>query len=379
MNAQGGPTDSLYSSLNPLVSDGTLTPHQADRVYRAVNVGAPAYAEAEGFGSPAAASGWQRPRLAAAGAILAAGLLGTAFAEASVVTGQKGFDWKMLVVLVAVTLLLGAASAGAFLLLHGRLYATWLAGALGALALASLAFSLIVLWDPDAFVYVAAVLMLAGGVAGYWFLKGQLFAVVAVVGGALLLGQIFSDVLSGGSSDNSSDVLLVGIGYLVFGLVVAAAGWRFDTRHVLGVIGIGISLTAMALVIYVNATLYAFSRAFAGTGSIDDGSSSSLSSVRSDIRVAMILGLIVAILAALAHAHTGYVGFAILAFLGAAVIPVSAIASLQTQHPLRWAGAFLVVGGLALFGLLGMQVVRRPKSSPPPPPGWAGPEAGYRT
>ncbi len=376
MSAQNGPPDSLYSSLNPLVSDGTLTPYQADRVYRAVNAGATPHSEA-GTPTDVRAAGWERPRVLAAGAILAAGLLGTAFAETSVISSGKDFEWKLLLMLAAVTVLLAATSAGSFLLLRGRPYAAWVGGILGALALASFALSLVILWDPDALVYLAGVLMLVGGGAGYWFLKGHLFAVVAVVGGGVLLGQIFSDTLSSDSPNDSGDVLLVGIGFLVYGLVVAAAGWRFDTRHLLGVIGVSISLLAMALVIYVNATIYAISNAFAEpvTGA---GDFPGLSSVRSDIRVAMVMGLIVAILAALAYAYTGYVGFAILSFLGAAIIPVSAIASLQTDHPLRWAGAFALVGGLALIGLVALQVNRRASSPPPPPQGWAGPEGGYR-
>ena len=65
------------------------------------------------------------------------------------------------------------------------------------MALAGLTFSILVLGsdDADALVYVTGLLMLAGGAAGFWFLKGQLYAVVAVFGGLLVLGQIFSDTL----------------------------------------------------------------------------------------------------------------------------------------------------------------------------------------
>ncbi len=233
----------------------------------------------------------------------------------------------------------------------------WTAGVLGALALAALAFGLVVLWDADVLTYVAGLLMVAGGVAGFWILEGQLFAAVAVIGGALVLGQAASDVISGGDP-GSSVALSVGVAFLVYGLVVAAAGWRFGCRRLLGMLGLGIGLTSMIVVIYVDAVYFAFSVAVTNQSSTGINGPDA-TSIRSDIRVAMVLGLLIAVLAALAHAYTSFVGFAVLSLVGAAVVPVSAVVTLSGQHPLRWSMAFGVAGTLALAAAVGVQLQRR--------------------
>ena len=173
MNSPAG-QDRLYASLNPLVMDGTLTPHQADRVYSAVG------AAGAGPAAPATAgaSGWDRSRLFAALTVLAAGLLATAYLVATVVNGSSGTQWKSTTLLLGTAAFVGAAAAVWLLLLEGNGWSTWVSGVLGAVALAGLTFSILVLGsdDADALVYVTGLLMLAGGAAGFWFLKGQLYA-----------------------------------------------------------------------------------------------------------------------------------------------------------------------------------------------------------
>lgn len=354
--------DRLFSSLNPLVMDGTLTPGQADAVYRAVGNDQSAARPDQGT------QGWDRPRLVAAVTVLAAGLLATAYVTAAVVDEGKGLGWKSTVLLLAVIAVVSTAAAVWFTLLKRQAWSSWLSGVLGALALAALSFALLILWDPDALVYVAGLLMLSGGAAGFWFLRGQLFAVVAVVGGVLVLGQIFSDTLS--SSADEGDALTIGIAFLFYGLVVTAAGWLLPCRRLLGVIGLGIGGVAMFTVMVVNAAAVAFAMAFSDPQfSGPDVGGPSVGSIRSDIRVALILGLVVVVLAALAHAYDGYVGFAILAFIGAAVLPVTAIFALNSEHPLRWGAAYAVIASLGLAAIVWLQFQRR---TPPAQHGYAG-------
>lgn len=344
--------DALVDTLDPLVRDGTLTPSQADRVYQALRA-------SRWSRTPAAATvtGWEQPRLWAAVSVLAAGSLGACYLLAADVDESEGFGWKTLLILLGVSTVLGLAAAAFVVVLHGRPWARWAAGVLGALALAAFAIGLLVLWDPDMVVYVAGLLMLAGGAAGYWFLTGPIFSVVAAAGGALVLGQTANDVISGGNP-GSSVALEVGLAFVIYGLVVVAAGWRLQCRHLLGMLGLGLGLTSMVVVIFVDAVYFAFSmvvsdQSFPGIHGAD------AASIRSDIRVAMVLGLIIATLAALAHAYTSYAGFAVLAGVGAAVVPVVALVTLNGQHPLRWSIAFGVVGTLALVAAVAAQVGRR--------------------
>jgi hypothetical protein len=111
------------------------------------------------------------------------------------------------------------------------------------------------------------------------------------------------------------------------------------------------------------------------TSSLDgtEGGGSTPGDVRSDIRVALVLGLVVVVLAALAHAFDGYNGFAVLTFIGATVLPITAIYAWSTDHPARWATGFAVIGALGLAAVVGLQLDRR---TPAPPHGYAGQPMG---
>jgi hypothetical protein len=353
MNTPGGP-DRLYASLNPLVMDGTLTPQQADRVYSAVGrdqAGVPG-------GTTVAEAGWDRPRLFAALTVLAAGLIGTAYLVAAMVDEEKGAGAKSTILLLGTAIFVGAAAAVWYFLLKEHAWSTWVSGTLGAIALAGLTFSILVLGSDDGWLfYLTGLLMLAGGVAGFWFLKGQLYTVVAVVGGILLLGQFFSDIIDG---PDEGDALTIGIGFLLYGLVVAGAGWMFSCRRLLAMIGLFIGGFAMFVVMIVNSfalVLSAFAETSGGSDPFAQGAS--VDSVRSDIRVALLLGLLVVAAAALVHAYDGFVGFAVLAFAGALILPVVGMTAWHTEHPIRWSAAFAVVGGLGIAALIGLQFDRR--------------------
>ena len=210
--------------------------------------------------------------------------------------GSSGTQWKSTTLLLGTAAFVGAAAAVWLLLLEGNGWSTWVSGVLGAVALAGLTFSILVLGsdEADALVYVTGLLMLAGGAAGFWFLKGQLYTVVAVFGGLLVLGQIFSDTLDSGADEG--DALSVGIAFLFYGLVVAAAGWFFSCRRLLGVIGLFIGGFAMLAVMLVNAAALALAVAFSDPALAgNDFGGPSSDSVRSDIRVALLLGLLVVI------------------------------------------------------------------------------------
>ncbi len=340
--------DRLFAALNPLVVDGTLTPVQADAVCRAIET------------DPASdgGAGWDRARLFAALSVLAAGSLATAYSIAAAVNGKSTFGWKSTVLLLGVTAVVATAAVAWFLLLEAQPWSGWVSGALGVLALAGLSLALLILWDPDVVVYLAGVIMLAGGVAGFWFLRGQLFAVVAAVGGLLVLGQLFSDTLGNGGDEG--DALTIGIAFLFYGLGVAAVGWFFSCRRLLGLIGLGIGITAMFAVMVVNAAAAALAVTFAdprlGGAS---GSGPGVDSIRSDIRIALIFGLAVVVVSALVHAYDGYVGFAIMTFVGATVLPVTAVFAVVDDHPLRWGAGFAVVASLGLAAIIGLQLDQR--------------------
>lgn len=361
MNTQAG-RDRLHTSLNPLVTDGTLTPYQADRVYRAVG------STEVDSSTPSAVAGWDRPRLFATLMVFAAGLLSSAYVMAASLDAQhRDFTWKTFALMLVSVLVGGGAAAALLLLVQERVWNPWAAGALGALALTGFSVGIVVLWHNDALSYVTGLLMLLGGAAGYWFLKSQLYAVVAVLGGLIVIAQGFSDLL--GSGADEGDALSVGIGFLFYGVAVAGAGWLFSCRHLLGVIGLGISVLAMFVVMVLNAVAVAFVAFADTTPTGPQRGGPTLDSLRSDIRVALILGLLVALLAAGAHAYSGLVGFAVVSFVAVATLPVTAVFTMQTDHPLRWAVGFAVVATLGLAAIVGLQLDRR---TPPAHHGYGG-------
>lgn len=376
MTGQGG-HDRLFGALNPLVMEGTLTPYQADRVYRAVGAVATPVATpgpTGGGGAVGPATSLDQSRLLAALSVLAAGLLATAYVVAAIVDQNKDTSWQSTVVLLGSALLVAGAAAAWLLLLRDDAWAGWVSGVLGAVGVAGLLFSLLVLWDSsDTAVYLTGLLMLAGGAAGFWFLKGQLFTLVAVFGGVLVLGQIFIDSL-GGSGDEG-DILTVGIAFLFYGLVVGALGWFLGARRLLGFVGLFIAGFAMFLVMILNGAFLRVVVAFSDPAALDSFSDGSTTpdSVRTDIRVAMFLGLLVVAIAALAHALDGFVGFSVLAFVGAAVLPVTAFYSWDAEHPLRWAVGFAFIGTLGLAAIIGVQLDRNTLA---PPSGYAGQPMG---
>ncbi len=379
MSYPQGHADPLFESLNPLVKRGSLSPAQADEVYRAVSDGR------RETGTPAketVATGWHRPRLLAAVCVLGVGLMFAAVWMASITADGGGagaggasddFNWKSFVVMGVVSVLLAAAAAASYVLLAASTTARLVTSVLAAIALLSLVVTVVSTWDADALVYLGGLALLLGGVGGYWFVRGEALIGVAILGGVVLLGQLLSDTIDG-SDPGSGTVLTVGMIFLAYGLVVAAAGWRFSCRTVAAMLGLGLALVAMWLTVVViglSAVYLGISAEF-GAGPQSGGRDD----VRTDARIAMVLGLLVAVGLVLAYVYTTYPGYLVLAFLGAALLPSTTAGVTMSEHPIRWATAFAVIGAAAAAVPLAMFLrAARPQPSYPPHPG--PPPPGY--
>jgi len=378
--------DPLVESLNPLVIRGKLSSAQADEVYRAVSS-----SQTRPGGPPtdaAPATGWHRPRLFAGlsvlgGTLLLAALLIASFnAQGGVVPSEapgNDFSWKPFLIMAGITLLLGGLTVAAHLLLSDRPHQRLVTSVFGAFALVALVGTIVATWDSDALVYLSAMLMLVGGIAGFWYFRGQVLVAVAVLGGLVFISQLVSDMLDD-YDGGSGSLLSTGMIFLAYGLVVAAAGWRFSCRTLAAMLGGGIALVAMWVTVVAIGILFQFS---AGSGEQSAGPDG----LRTDIRIALVLGMLVAVALVIGYVFTSYPGYLVLAFVGAVTLPGTAVVVASTEHPLRWAMFYAVLGAVlaALPITLGWrhqreQTASAPQASQPPghgaPP--EGPPAGYQ-
>jgi hypothetical protein len=109
--------------------------------------------------------------------------------------------------------------------------------------------------------------------------------------------------------------------------------------------------------------------------------------LRTDIRIALVLGMLVAVALVIGYVFTSYPGYLVLAFVGAVTLPGTAVVVASTEHPLRWAMFYAVLGAVlaALPITLGWRHQREQTASAPQatqPPGHGappeGPPAGYQ-
>jgi len=361
------PRTRLFDSLNALVQRRVLSPQQADDVFRAVSADSGVGARSE----PAETPGWERSRgwagLVIFGAILLMAALGVASTHAREPlrqalnrdAGSSGFNGKAFTIMAAITLVLAAAAVANHLLLSRRPYATLVTSAVGALALLSLALTLTSTWDKSALVYLSAVVLLGAGIAGFWYLRGLAFVPVAVLGGLLLVGQLLSDLLNGGEV-GTGNVMTVGMLVLAYGLVVVAAGWAFSCRTLTTMLGGGIALAAMWFTILTLGFVGIFSgvAADAGLGADNPTPGVNPDDIRTDIRIAMILGVVVGLGLVAAFVYTSYRGFLVLSLIGVTAVVASGVGFTAIDHPMRWAIGFAVVGTLVAAGGLGAQLDR---------------------
>ncbi len=380
------PGDRLFDSLHPLVQRQVLSPRQADEVFRAVSAQSHAGAPAEATETP----GWERARgwagLAIFGAFLLMAALGVASTHAreplrqtlNGASDSSGFNGKAFTIMAAITVVLAAAAAANHLLLSRRPYAGLITSALGALALLSLATTLTSTWDQSALVYLSAVVLLAAGIAGFWYLKGQAFVPVAVLGGLLLVAQLLSDLL-GDDELGTGTVMTVGMLVLVYGLVVVAAGWAFGCRTLTTMLGGGIALAAMWFTILTLGFVGFLSSFAVGPAPGTDNQAPQLNpdDIRTDIRIAMFLGVVVGLGLVAAFVYTSYRGLLVLSLIGVTTVVASGVGFTATDHPMRWAIGFAVVGTLMAAGSLGAQLARSSRGGSGPAYHAGPPEPGH--
>lgn len=380
--------DRLYASLDSLVREGTLTAGQADAVYTRAGYSASA-GSTEELTSPAGdtssardataePTGFNLRRLFGAIGVFAAAVVTAGLLITTSLAEDRGFEWKTFLLMVAITLGFAATAIGCHTLVeHGQdprptsdtrrgaasgsgLRTTVLTGVLAALTILALAITATSSWDDKKWIgYVSALILLVAGLAGYWFLRRDSLTVVAILGGFALLAQIISDSTSDGGEDASGTILMVGIGFLLYGFGVIAAGWFFSCRNTTGVIGSIIvvgSMHAVVLSLGIVSALGALGDAIAGP--TPGGARRTLDEVRGDMWIALILGLVASLAVATLYAWTRHRGYLVVSFIGAALLPVIVTLILARQHPLRWAIGYAVVAGLVIAALVAYQWMR---------------------
>ena len=341
-------TDPIFAALDPLVRDATLTPSQADRVYAAVTTAIPhTYRSSDDGRLPTTGSGSQAPWFVAL-ATLGAGLVMAAFWVSAALSGGADFAWKTFLAMLAVVAASTATAAASHVLLAGRRVGRWMTGVFGTLAWLTLPLSVMVTWSDDVWIYLGGSAMATAGAAGYWFLRSHPAALLAAFGGLVIVIQAFSDTID--TESGLGDILTSGVALMIYGLAVAGAGWRFGCRNTTGLAGGAIAVAAMFYVMVWLGTAGAFMAGGFGESDV------TLVDIRSDIRIALFLGLAVAVALVAAHAITQHVGYLIEAFTAASVLPFVGILSGRVEHPLRWAFAFGLLGAvvlaMAVWGLL---------------------------
>lgn len=372
----------MFAKVDSLVRDGTLTPELAGRVYARVRDGGARAGATSVIPADADRRRWTLLlRGVGAAAVLGAALLLGALLVVTQLADQEDFNWKAFVVLLVAAIAVSAVGVAAALFGGIPDHRRWIASALVASGVFATALVLhILLRDQDWSTYLVGALLLVGGVAAYLWLRGAALTVVIVLGGLLVLSQLISDIVD----DGADSTLGPGIAFTVYGLVVVAAGWRFSSRHVTGLLGGIIALVGMLQVIYLSVFL-SFGSSFvpepdaAGTGG--DSTDLSIPDFNGDLWTSLVIGLLVCVGLAALYAYSDYVGYLVLAFVGAALLTFSALSILQTDNRLWISVIFCAIGGLLLAAavlreLLARGTGRRRASTYGGPGGGNGP-GGY--
>jgi hypothetical protein len=376
-------SDPLAQSLDSLVRQGTLSPAQASELYAAGGSRVP-----RGPGDePSPSAGWPlydrlRAGATAFGAALAFAALLTAFVLSS--NDADDFTWSTFIVTAGLTIALAVGAAAWYTALAAVPHSRWTASVLGAFAILGLGLTILGPWgDQDALLYLVGFGMAAAGAAGYWFLRGSAFTVAAFFGLFLVASQFWGNITGDGDGP-----LMYGVVMLLFGIVVAAAGWRFPCRNVTGMLGAGVALWGLFVVVYIGGFAFGLGSAFFQSSDLTGTGRSPVLDFDDDIRVALILTLVLGAVLAAMYAYTHYVGYLVLSAIGLTLIPTFAILMLAMEHPLRWSTLlFGGIGGLVALAALVDQARRSGFTLPTrsggslaraggPPPAAGGPAPG---
>lgn len=341
-----GARDPLFAALDPLVRAQTLTTDQANQVYRAV-AGIVSGPTSRSSARPSAT--WSRPSVGTAFGVLGAGLLASAFLV-SYGLALDDLSWKpfagMIVPIAAFAMVVAVTE---FAQSRDDQLAA-LAAVSGALAVTGTALTVSTGGDSGWLTYASALVLVAGGVVGYTRSWRDIFVVPAVAGGLLLVGKACAVLVDSGDA-GESDALFYGVALLVYGVAVAASGWRFPCRQLAGVLGGSIAVGSMALVIIANGFTGAFSLSPSGDVHI---------SYRSDTVIALVLGLVGCAALAAGYATRRDAGLLVVAGVGSALLPALAVPFLTQKHPLQLAAIFVALGsGVLAAGVATARVSRR--------------------
>ncbi len=377
MEPNTAPSDPMFARVDSLVRDGTLSAEQAGRVYARVR-------EA-GSETPAGATSvlaadtdtdtnrWTLPqRMSGGAAVLGAAVLLGALFVAGNLADQDDFNWKAFLVVFVGAVALCAVAAATALLGGDPDHRRWIATVVAATGIVALALVLdILLQGKDWSEYLTGALMVVAGVAAYLWLRESALTAVVVLGGLLVLTQIIEDV-----TDDQTATIGPQIALTVFGIVVAAAGWPLASRHVTGMLGGVIALGGMVLAV-LFAGLFVLTLGVFRSGPLDAGPQSD---VNGDLWTALAIGLLVCAGLAALYAYSEFIGYLVLAFLGAVALVVGSLLSLRTDIRLWLAVIIGAVGGLLAAGAALRELVargsgtRRSTRRGSPPPGYGVPQ-----
>ena len=374
--------DPLSQSLESLVRQGTLSPIQASELYSAAEARTPVGP----IEPPPPSAGWPLYDRVRAGATALGGALALATVLLCADLSGGEFKGRAFSVMALITIGLAVGAAAWYVLLAAVPHSRWTASVLGAFAIKSLGFTLIAPWaDKDAVVYLVGLGMVALSAAGYWYLRGGAFAFSAFLGGFIVANQFANNIIG----DNDGP-LLYGVVMMLFGILIAAAGWRYECRNITGLLGGAVALFGFFVVTYVGAFAAVVVQGVNQvTSSLGDGGPARVTGIadmNNDLRVSFILTLLICVALTALYAYTHNVGYLILAAVGATQILSVAVLALAREHPLRWGTVLLAgLGGLIALAALIDQARRsgyrrptRPGSPAPvgPPPPGPPPPAG---
>ena len=371
--------DPVFNAVDGLVRDGTLDHRQADRVYAVMRV-TPGAAEpttgsaaAPGAGQPSADTLSRWPliermagglALFGAGVAVAAAMVGTFLASRF----EDGFEWQPFVVALGVALALAALTAGVHVLVADHDYARWLIAGpagLGVLALALTVWVAFTDWDHVS--YLVGAVLLLGGAGAYVVIRSGATVAVTVFGGLVLMTAFLGDV----QPSDADSLLWFTIPAVLYGAVVAGAGWVLPTRHLSAVLGGVIALSVVFLVLAFAAFARLVVRALAG--SLGGGGGDSAPDYSGDAATTLALGIIVCLALLALYALTGHTGYAVLGGVGVVGVLTAGLFAVDLDNTLRWAGGVGVLGvliaaGAGLFAINRRGRPRRARAAAPPPP-----------